>query len=212
MEVENYVNTQLTPKTRIETPLWDDQAVKEAVINAIVHNDYTREVPPKFELFSDRLEITSAGTLPENLTTEEFFNGISVPRNKELMRIFHDVNLVESLGSGMRRIMENYDRSCFVFMEHFTRIIIPFYKQKLPVTPQPTPQVTPQPTPQVESLLIALKRGEFTRKELMEKLNINDLKYFKMEFLQPALRDGLIELVYPDKPNHPRQKYRRVKK
>lgn len=216
LEVENYVNIQLTPKTRIDTPLWDDQAVKEAVINAIVHNDYTREVPPKFELFSDRLEITSAGTLPENLTKEEFFNGISVPRNKELMRIFHDVNLVESLESGMRRIMESYDRSCFVFMEHFTRITIPFYKQKLPITTQATtqatPQATPQVTPQVESLLIALKKGEFTRKELMEKLNINDLKYFKTEFLQPALHNGLIELVNPDKPNHPRQKYRRVKK
>ena len=112
--------------------------------------------------------------------------------------------------------MESYDRSCFVFMEHFTRITIPFYKQKLPITTQATtqvtPQPTPQPTPQVESLLIALKNGEFTRKELMEKLNLNNLKYFKTEFLQPALRDGLIELVYPDKPNHPRQKYRRVKK
>ncbi|MBR6067222.1 MAG: putative DNA binding domain-containing protein [Bacteroidales bacterium] len=234
LEVENYVNTKLTPKTRIDTPLWDDRAVKEAVINAIVHNDYTREVSPKFELFSDRLEITSAGTLPENLSKEEFFSGVSVPRNKELMRIFHDINLVESLGSGMRRIMESYDRSCFTFMEHFTRITIPLYAQTTQattqvtiqatpqvtphVTPQVTPQVTPKATPktlhvvtpQVESLLIVLKKDELTRQEIMQRLNINDLKYFKNDFLQPALRDGLIEFVYPDKPNHPKQKYRRV--
>ena len=87
---------------RIETPLWNKVALREAVINAIVHNDYSFEVPPKFEIFPDRLEITSAGRLPESLTREEFFNGISIPRNKELMRIYRDVELVESLGSGKR--------------------------------------------------------------------------------------------------------------
>ena len=46
---------------------------ESAVISAIVHNDYTREVPPKVELFSDRLEITSFGRLPEGLTREDFF-------------------------------------------------------------------------------------------------------------------------------------------
>ena len=68
--------------------------MREAVINAIVHNDYSFEVPPKFEIFPDRLEITSAGRLPESLTREEFFNGISIPRNKELMRIYRDVELL----------------------------------------------------------------------------------------------------------------------
>jgi predicted HTH transcriptional regulator len=42
------------------------------VINAIVHNDYTREVAPKFEFFDDRFEITSYGGLPEGLTQSEF--------------------------------------------------------------------------------------------------------------------------------------------
>ena len=43
---------------RIETPLWNKVALREAVINAIVHNDYSFKVPPKFEIFPDRLEIT----------------------------------------------------------------------------------------------------------------------------------------------------------
>ncbi len=46
--------------------------MREAVINAIVHNDYTREVQPKFEIFADRIEITSAGALPESLSQTEF--------------------------------------------------------------------------------------------------------------------------------------------
>ena len=55
---------------RIETPLWNKVALREAVINAIVHNDYSFEVPPKFEIFPDRLEITSAGRL-RNLLQEK---------------------------------------------------------------------------------------------------------------------------------------------
>ena len=44
-----------------------------AVINAIVHNDYTLEVPPKLEFFDDRIEITSFGSLPQGMTEKEFF-------------------------------------------------------------------------------------------------------------------------------------------
>jgi predicted HTH transcriptional regulator len=103
----------------------------EIVINAIVHNDYyTNEVPPKFEIFSDHIEITSAGRLPVGMTQEDFFGGISSPRNKELMRVFRDVDLVESLGSGMRRIQKVYSRAVYVFLPNFIRVSIPFYSQK----------------------------------------------------------------------------------
>lgn len=113
LDIENKVAATITPMERIETPLWNKVALREAVINAIVHNDYSFEVPPKFEIFPDRLEITSAGRLPESLSKEEFFNGISIPRNKELMRIYRDVELVESLGSGIPRILRAYGEDCF---------------------------------------------------------------------------------------------------
>ena len=131
LKVENAISTELTYMSRIDTPLWDERAIHEAVINFIVHNDYSREVPPKFEIFSDRLEITSYGRLPENMSEDEFFNGVSIPRNKELMRIFRDVEMVESLGSGMPRIMQVYGRECFTFMEHFIRFTVPFYKDAI---------------------------------------------------------------------------------
>ena len=67
---------------------------------------------------------TSAGRLPESLTREEFFNGISIPRNKELMRIYRDVELVESLGSGIPRILRAYGEDCFKFTDNFIRIIL----------------------------------------------------------------------------------------
>lgn len=60
------------------------------------------------------------------MSQDDFFSGISSPRNKELMRVFRDVEMVEALGSGMRRILDVYDRSNFVFLDNFIRVAIPF--------------------------------------------------------------------------------------
>lgn len=123
--VENTTFATITPKERIERRLWNPVALREAILNALVHNDYTREVPPKFEIFDDRIEITSAGALPEGLSKEDFFEGVSIPRNKELMRVYKDLELVEQLGSGVPRILQSYGKECFRFMDNFTRMVFP---------------------------------------------------------------------------------------
>ncbi|MCF4100110.1 putative DNA binding domain-containing protein [Gillisia sp. M10.2A] len=120
--VENRTNTKITAKERQQANLWNPIALREAIINAFVHNDYTNEITPKFEIFADRIEITSAGGLPEGLSKQEFFEGFSVPRNKELMRIFKDLELVEQLGSGIPRILEHYGKESFGFSDNFLRM------------------------------------------------------------------------------------------
>ena len=126
LQVENTVKSSIGYPYRTDTPLWNERAVRELVINAIVHNDYFNEVSPKFELFSDRLEITSAGSLPNGMSKADFFNGVSNPRNKELMRVFRDVDLVESLGTGLQRVLKVYNEESFVFMDNFMRVVIPY--------------------------------------------------------------------------------------
>ncbi len=125
IELENRTATQITSKERIDRRLWNPVAIREAVINSIVHNDFTREAPPKFEIFADRIEITSAGTLPEGLNEDDFFDGVSIPRNRELMRVYRDLELVEQLGSGVPRILESYGKECFRFMVNFIRMTFP---------------------------------------------------------------------------------------
>jgi len=128
LALENRTLTKITSKEREETRVWNPIALREAVINAIVHNDYSREIPPKFEIFPDRLEITSAGGLPEGMSEEEFFEGYSIPRNKEIMRIFKDLDMVEHLGSGVPRILQSYPKSCFIFTDNFLRMSLPVPK------------------------------------------------------------------------------------
>lgn len=69
------------------------------------------------------------------------------------------------------------------------------------------PQVAPQVTPQVERLLEVLK-GEMTREALQYALDLQDRKSFRERYLKPALKDGLIEMTIPGKPNSRLQRYR----
>ncbi|WP_375584233.1 Fic family protein [Cyclobacterium xiamenense] len=214
IELENRTAATITAKERKEQRLWNAIALREAIINAFVHNDYTREIPPKFEIFADRIEITSAGSLPEGLSREEFFEGYSIPRNKELMRIYKDLEMVEQLGSGIPRILETYGKECFHFSENFLRMVFPCRSgMRVPAgkPPQDTLQDTPQVTPQVEGLLAVMDK-DLSRVEIQEKLGLSDKKNFKENYLSPALEDELIEMTIPEKPSSRHQKYRLTQK
>ncbi|MCK4840952.1 MAG: winged helix-turn-helix transcriptional regulator, partial [Methylococcales bacterium] len=122
LELENKTAALITSKKRIEQKLWDPIALREVVINAIVHNDYTQELTPTFEIFADRLEITSAGGQQAGINKKDFFKGYSTPVNREIMRIYKDLDMVEQLGSGMPRILASYPQRNFDFSNSFLRI------------------------------------------------------------------------------------------
>ncbi len=185
IDLENRTATKITSKEREDQRLWSPIALREAIINAFVHNDYTREIPPKFEIFSNRIEITSAGPLPEGLSETEFFEGYSIPRNKELMRIYKDLELVEQLGSGIPRILEHYGKACFLFSENFVRMVFPAVEQ---VTGQVTKQdglvkelvkglvkelVKELTESQVQILNMIEANNSITKKEMAERIGIS---------------------------------------
>jgi predicted HTH transcriptional regulator len=128
LQLENKTFTKITSKFRKDKQLYDPVATREAVVNAFVHNDYTDLMTPVFELFDDRLEITSYGGLIDGMTTEELVRGISRPRNRELMRIYKDTDFVEQLGSGMNRMMKVYNPDIFNITPNFFQVIIGFGK------------------------------------------------------------------------------------
>ena len=129
-EIENVTRTKITGKERIDRTLVGRVPLREAIINAIVHNDYTREIPPVFEIFSDRIVITSDGGLVYGQSEEDFFSFASMPRNRELMRVFKDVGLVEQLGSGMSRILKEYDKSIFSISPRSIKVVFPYPEEQ----------------------------------------------------------------------------------
>ena len=130
MKIENSTIAKVTSLQRIEKNLVDSIPMREAIINTIVHSDFSREIPPVFEIFSDRMVFTSYGGLIPGQSEEDFFSCSSMPRNRELMRVFKDLGLVEQLGSGMSRILKVYDKSIFKITDHFIKVEFPFFVPK----------------------------------------------------------------------------------
>jgi predicted HTH transcriptional regulator len=80
-------------------------AIREAIMNAIVHADYAqRGAPIRVALFDDRLEIENPGLLPFGLTIEDIQKGISKLRNRVFGRVFQELGLIEHWGSGIQRM------------------------------------------------------------------------------------------------------------
>ena len=87
---------------RLELP---EDALREALVNAIAHRDYRSSANVQMYLFRDRLEIVTPGGLPAGMREEDL--GIrSVPRNRLLFGMFHRMGMVEQIGSGIRRIRQ----------------------------------------------------------------------------------------------------------
>ena len=80
-------------------------ALREAVINAVVHADYAqRGAPIRIAIFDDRVEIESPGLLPPGLTVEDLRRGVSKLRNRVIGRVFQELGLIEQWGSGIQRM------------------------------------------------------------------------------------------------------------
>ena len=110
---------------RREVPLFDQDAFREAVINAFVHNLWVTGNAPMFTVFNDRIEILSRGTLAPAQTLEGFYTGDSVPVDKRLSDIFLQLHISERSGRGVPKITQVYGREAFEFRENSIIVTIP---------------------------------------------------------------------------------------
>ena len=131
MEVINYfesintVRVDLSGAERKEEPLFDFSSFREAWINACVHNDWSMDLPPAVYMFDDRIEIISYGGLIFPLTEDEFYEGTSVPVNRNLLKIFLVTKFVEQTGHGVPTIVRKYGKEAFSIGGGTIKVTIP---------------------------------------------------------------------------------------
>ena len=130
LQAENISVSDTTVRPRKDVCLFDYDCVNGAVLNALVHNDWTI-TEPQISMFQDRIEILSHGGLPSGMTKKQFFDGISKPRNVTLMRIFLNMGLTEHTGHGIPMIVEKYGMEAFEIESNYIRCIIHFNKEVL---------------------------------------------------------------------------------
>ncbi len=111
---------------RKDVPLFENDAFREAVVNAFVHNKWVSGNEPMITVFSDRIEILSRGSLAPEQTMEGFFAGESIPVNKKLSEIFLQLHISEKTGRGVPRITQRYGKEAYEFRENSIVVKIPF--------------------------------------------------------------------------------------
>ncbi len=111
---------------RKEVALFENEAFREAMINAFVHNKWVEGNEPMISVFSDRIEILSRGAIPAGQTLDGFFAGESVPVNQKLSEIFLQLHISEKTGRGVPKVVEKYGKEAYEFRENTILVKIPF--------------------------------------------------------------------------------------
>ncbi len=197
--LENKTFTKIDGPTRKEITMYDYNAVKELITNALVHNDWCNGYSPKFEMFSNRLVISSNGGIQEGVSQEEFLKGFSNPRNPELMRIFRDLNFVEQLGTGIQRVLKTYDKNIFEFFPNHIRVTVPYNKNEFKENETLTLDMIDLKLNKLQNSILKLiiAKPNITQEELARLLDVNRRTIIRN--FKTLIDEKYVERVGPNK-------------
>ena len=110
LDMWNYNAGKIEGLYRLDNRSYPVEALREALLNAIVHRDYSMSAPVLVSIYDDRIEIVSVGGLCKGLALEDVLMGLSVCRNPKLANIFYRLNLIEAYGTGLKKIIDSYEK------------------------------------------------------------------------------------------------------
>lgn len=111
--IDKYNNNRSTfdKLWRIDSRDYPEKALREALLNSIVHRDYSYSASTLISIYKDRLEIVSVGGLMPGYELKDIKNGLSDTRNPNLANIFYRLKLIEAYGTGIKKIYDAYELS-----------------------------------------------------------------------------------------------------
>lgn len=192
------------------------EIILEAIVNAIVHRDYTDNGSVQVMVFKDRIEVLNPGTLPLGWSPEKLKRPhASVPFNPLLAEPMYLKGYIERLGTGtadmVRVALENKLREpVFEQLEDFKTVI---FRPSVVQVPTKYRSSTDQALLDYFHLSVEIKNllkvfeGEMSRQEIQAVLGLKHSGNFRENYLEPAFEDALILMRHPESPNHPSQKY-----
>ncbi|MBP1566109.1 MAG: putative DNA binding domain-containing protein [Oscillospiraceae bacterium] len=158
---------------RTEMIDYPEEAIREALLNAIVHRDYNFSGSIIINVNDYKTEFISIGGLVYGLSTEDIKNGISQPRNKNLAEIFHRLHLIESYGTGIRRIFNLYKNSKVTPSIEVTANTFKITIPNMNASSDTASETVKKISVQKETILDYIrKNGYITDNEISEILNI----------------------------------------
>ena len=175
-------------------------AIREAIINALVHRDYsihTEGMPIQIIMYEDRLEIHNPGGLYGRINIDQLGKVQADTRNPVLATALEVMGITENRYSGIptiRREMKECKLLPPEFLNERGSFIVKFYKKQI------------EENAKVKDLL-AFCTEPRSRKEICEYLGMKSISYVVKEYIQPLINDGSLKLSIPEKPSSSKQKY-----
>ena len=186
---------------RVELSDYPEDALREALLNALVHRDYSYSGSIIINVNDSCIEFISLGGLLPGLSADDIRSGISQPRNRKLAEIFHRLRLIESYGTGIRKIYALY-KDCALqprieVTTNTFRLVLPnmnvsgAVSESMPETTEKVPGVI---TPQMKTVIDYLAEyGEMTDEDLQELLNIKKTRAYLLA--RQMNENGLIDII-----------------
>lgn len=209
------VSTRIDPATgrRMDRPEYPLDAVRETILNALVHRDYsihTEGMPIQLTMYSDRLEVANPGGLYGRLTVDQLGKVQPDTRNPVLVTAMESLGQTENRYSGIPRIqhaMAELGLPAPVFVNTRSNFSVTLRNKSDAATQKASGPASDVPAEDPKGLL-AFCRQPRSRAEIIAYLGIPSAQYALRRYLDPLVEAGVIRLSLPDKPRSPRQTYR----
>lgn len=204
------MKTIVNPKTgeREDQTDYPLLAVREAIVNALVHRDYsihTEGMPIQILMFENRMEIRNPGGIYGRIKIDQLGKVQPDTRNPVLAAALEVLGITENRYSGIptiRREMEAYHLRAPEFVEERGNFVVRFYKE-VQESKHPAKE---QQTEEIRNLVLFCKTPR-TRKEICEYLGLSSMSYAIQTHIMPLVEQGIIRLSIPDKPKSSKQLY-----
>ena len=205
---------------RVDRPLIPPDAMREIVVNALIHRDYSIAGGAiSLAIFDDRVEVWSAGKFPNGITPESLKHAhLSVQRNPIIAEGFHRAGLIEKWGRGTNRVAEMC-RAAGIAPPEFEEItgaaVVTF---RVPVAQAVGEQAESRPESRPESdglsleerIVTTLRNGPLAKSELAQAFGLKGVSGQLKKSISALLKRQVIEFTIPEKPGSRLQKYRLV--
>ena len=174
---------------RIDTRDYPSEAIREALLNSIVHREYSFSGSTLINIYDDRIEFISLGGLVPGLSIDAILLGVSQSRNEKLANFFYRLKLIEAYGTGIARIISSYKKSkiqpAIKTTDGAFQVILPNlnysvdYDLKNSITIKTI--ATNFSNPQFQAVLdIIVEQGSITRKQTQNILDVRQSRALKV--------------------------------
>lgn len=184
INLNNNQNSTFNGLKRVEHPDYPEYAIREALMNAVVHRDYDYSGSILINIFIDRIEFISLGGLVKGITMQDIMGGISQPRNTVIANIFYRLELIESYGTGIQRIIESY------WGQEKQPTFKPAPASFIVILPNTSMVMDERMTDEEKVLKLLESRGEITRQDVERCLSCS--KFIAVNTINRLLENGEI--------------------